>query len=221
MLRPTRTGVPGITILRRRLLAWYDRNQRDLPWRRSADPYRIWLSEIMLQQTRVAAVLGHYRVFLARFPTVRKLAAAPLESVLAAWSGLGYYSRARSLHHAAQLIVESPWQPFSANGAGTPRPARGGTLYRRSRGQHCLRRAGRSCRWQCRARDLRLLAAPTPGLLGDCRIAAGASSSGRLEPGNDGARRHHLPAAAAPMRRVSAEAVVPKVAKTEGAVRKR
>jgi hypothetical protein len=78
------------------LLRWYDSNRRDLPWRRSTDPYRIWLSEIMLQQTRVAAVLEHYRAFLARFPTVRKLAAAPLESVLAAWSGLGYYRRNKS-----------------------------------------------------------------------------------------------------------------------------
>ncbi len=106
MPQPPKAGVPGVTILRRRLLAWYDSNRRDLPWRRSADPYRIWLSEIMLQQTRVAAVLEHYRTFLARFPTVRKLAAAPLESVLAAWSGLGYYRRARSLHRAAQQIVE-------------------------------------------------------------------------------------------------------------------
>jgi len=105
MLRPPPVGISGVAILRRRLLAWYDSNRRDLPWRRSADPYRIWLSEIMLQQTRVAAVLDHYRAFLARFPTVRKLAAAPPESVLAAWSGLGYYRRARSLHHAAQQIV--------------------------------------------------------------------------------------------------------------------
>ena len=91
--------------MRKELLAWYDSNQRDLPWRRSADPYRIWLSEVMLQQTRVAAILEHYRTFLARFPTVQKLAAAPLDSVLAAWSGLGYYRRARSLHRAAQQIV--------------------------------------------------------------------------------------------------------------------
>jgi A/G-specific adenine glycosylase len=91
--------------MRKQLLAWYDSNQRDLPWRRSADPYRIWLSEVMLQQTRVAAILEHYRTFLARFPTVQKLAAAPLDSVLAAWSGLGYYRRARSLHRAAQQIV--------------------------------------------------------------------------------------------------------------------
>ncbi len=88
------------------MLAWYDSNQRDLPWRRSADPYRIWLSEVMLQQTRVAAILEHYQTFLARFPTVQKLAAARLDSVLAAWSGLGYYRRARSLHHAAQQIVD-------------------------------------------------------------------------------------------------------------------
>ncbi len=99
-------GIAAVSILRRRLLAWYDSNRRDLPWRRSADPYRVWLSEIMLQQTRVAAVLEHYRDFLTRFPSVGKLAAAPLESVLAAWSGLGYYRRARSLHRAARQIVD-------------------------------------------------------------------------------------------------------------------
>src|ERR1700693_514000 len=91
---------------RRRLLAWYDRNRRDLPWRQNRDPYRVWLSEIMLQQTRVAAVLDHYRRFLQRFPTVQKLAAARESSVLAAWSGLGYYRRARMLHAAAKTIVK-------------------------------------------------------------------------------------------------------------------
>ena len=90
---------------RQRLLAWYDRNGRDLPWRRDRDPYRVWLSEIMLQQTRVAAVLEHYRLFLRRFPTVKKLALARESSVLAAWSGLGYYRRARMLHAAAKEIV--------------------------------------------------------------------------------------------------------------------
>jgi A/G-specific adenine glycosylase len=90
---------------RRRLLSWYDCNARDLPWRQDRDPYRVWLSEIMLQQTRVAAVLEHYRLFLQRFPTVRKLAAARESSVLAAWSGLGYYRRARMLHAAAKTIV--------------------------------------------------------------------------------------------------------------------
>jgi A/G-specific adenine glycosylase len=87
------------------LLAWYDSNARELPWRKNRDPYRIWLSEIMLQQTRVAAVLEHYRRFLKKFPTVQKLAAARESSVLAAWSGLGYYRRARMLHAAARVVV--------------------------------------------------------------------------------------------------------------------
>jgi A/G-specific adenine glycosylase len=90
---------------RRRLLAWYHRHRRDLPWRANRDPYRVWLSEIMLQQTRVAAVIEHYQEFLRRFPTVEKLAAAREASVLAAWSGLGYYRRARMLHAAAKVVV--------------------------------------------------------------------------------------------------------------------
>ena len=90
---------------RQRLLAWYGEHKRDLPWRQDQDPYRVWLSEIMLQQTRVNAVLEHYRRFLRRFPTVEKLAAAREASVLAAWSGLGYYRRARMLHAAAKQIV--------------------------------------------------------------------------------------------------------------------
>jgi A/G-specific adenine glycosylase len=91
--------------LRRALLGWYDQNRRELPWRRDADPYRVWVSEIMLQQTRVAAVLDHYARFMQRFPSVRALAAAREASVLAAWSGLGYYHRARRLHKAAKIIV--------------------------------------------------------------------------------------------------------------------
>jgi A/G-specific adenine glycosylase len=90
---------------RRHLLAWYDHHRRDLPWRASRDPYRVWLSEIMLQQTRVAAVIEHYQEFLHRFPTVEKLAAARESSVLAAWSGLGYYRRARMLHAASKVVV--------------------------------------------------------------------------------------------------------------------
>jgi A/G-specific adenine glycosylase len=90
---------------RSRLLGWYDRHRRDLPWRANRDPYRVWLSEIMLQQTRVAAVIDHYHEFLQRFPTVEKLAAAREASVLAAWSGLGYYRRARRMHAAAKVIV--------------------------------------------------------------------------------------------------------------------
>jgi A/G-specific adenine glycosylase len=91
--------------LRRALLAWYERSRRELPWRRTRDPYRIWLSEIMLQQTRVAAVLEHYRLFLEAFPTVEALAAADEAQVLALWSGLGYYRRARMMHRAARVIV--------------------------------------------------------------------------------------------------------------------
>lgn len=87
------------------LLAWFAQFQRDLPWRRSRDPYRVWISEIMLQQTRVAAVIPYYQRFLERFPRVNALAAAPEEEVLRMWSGLGYYSRARNLRQAAKQIV--------------------------------------------------------------------------------------------------------------------
>ncbi|MCU1260460.1 MAG: A/G-specific DNA-adenine glycosylase [Bryobacterales bacterium] len=89
-----------------RLLAWFDAGHRDLPWRRTRDPYRIWVSEIMLQQTRAAAAIPYYEEFLRRFPTVEALAGAPEAEVLAAWSGLGYYSRARNLRAGAALVVE-------------------------------------------------------------------------------------------------------------------
>ena len=91
--------------VRRRLLEWYDRCRRDLPWRRSRDPYAIWVSEIMLQQTRVAVVVERYQAFMARFPTLDSLALADEQEVLAAWSGLGYYRRARMLHKAAQCVA--------------------------------------------------------------------------------------------------------------------
>ncbi len=97
---------PGKRRFRRLLVAWFDRNQRDLPWREDRDPYRVWLSEVMLQQTRVAAVVRHYKLFLQRFPSIEKLARARESSVLAAWSGLGYYRRARMLHAAAKKIVK-------------------------------------------------------------------------------------------------------------------
>ena len=88
------------------MLAWYDANRRDLPWRRTGDPYSIWLSEIMLQQTRVNAVLERYKMFLERFPNVVALATASEDAVLAAWSGLGYYRRARMLHQCAREVVD-------------------------------------------------------------------------------------------------------------------
>ena len=99
---------------RRRLLQWYDANKRDLPWRKNTNPYNVWLSEIMLQQTRVAAVIDHYQRFLTRFSTVEKLAKAREASVLAAWSGLGYYRRARMLHAAAKKIVREHESNFPA-----------------------------------------------------------------------------------------------------------
>lgn len=90
--------------LRQSLLAWYRGHGRDLPWRHTKDPYRIWLSEIMLQQTQVNTVIPYYRRFLERFPDCRALAEAPLDAVLKAWENLGYYSRARALHKAAGCV---------------------------------------------------------------------------------------------------------------------
>ncbi len=92
--------------LRRELLAWYERNRRDLPWRRTQDAYRVWISEVMLQQTTVKAAVPYYEAFLARFPTLSALAAASEEDVLAVWSGLGYYHRARNLRRAARHVAE-------------------------------------------------------------------------------------------------------------------
>lgn len=94
-----------ITSFRQKLLMWYDENKRDLPWRRSNNPYHIWISEIMLQQTRVDTVIPYYERFLDWFPTVKDLAIAPEERLLKAWEGLGYYSRVRNMQEAAQQIV--------------------------------------------------------------------------------------------------------------------
>ena len=93
-----------------RLLAWYDRHRRTLPWRAPAGaratPYRVWLSEIMLQQTTVATVGEHFGRFVKRWPTIEALAAAPLDDVLSVWAGLGYYARARNLHACARVVSE-------------------------------------------------------------------------------------------------------------------
>ena len=94
-----------ILSFRQKLLAWYDENKRDLPWRRSKNPYHIWVSEIMLQQTRVDTVIPYYERFLKNFPTVESLADAPEEGLLKAWEGLGYYSRVRNMQAAAQQIM--------------------------------------------------------------------------------------------------------------------
>lgn len=94
-----------IAVFRNRLLQWFDQNARDLPWRQTRDPYAIWVSETMLQQTRVAVVVDYYRRFLEKFPTLAALAQASEADVLAAWSGLGYYRRARSLHESARAVM--------------------------------------------------------------------------------------------------------------------
>ena len=97
---------PALSRFRKKLLEWFSEFQRDLPWRHSKDPYRIWLSEIMLQQTRVVAAIPYYELFLEHFPDVKTLALAPKEQVLRLWAGLGYYSRARNLQKAARQIVK-------------------------------------------------------------------------------------------------------------------
>lgn len=106
VISPTRIGPHSVhPELPTKLLRWFDRAQRDLPWRRTRDPYAIWISEVMLQQTQVTTVIPYFERFLLRFPTLTALAAAPLTEVLSLWSGLGYYSRARNLHRAAGVIV--------------------------------------------------------------------------------------------------------------------
>jgi len=112
---PVNRSEAELSRFRRDLLAWYDAHRRDLPWRKDSNPYRVWVSEIMLQQTRVAAVLGHYARFMKRFPNVAVLARAREQSVLAAWSGLGYYHRARRMHQAAKKIVRDRGGRFPAS----------------------------------------------------------------------------------------------------------
>jgi A/G-specific adenine glycosylase len=116
-----RRRAPRLARVTGALLAWYDVHRRDLPWRakpgQASDPYRVWLSEIMLQQTTVAAVAPYYRSFLARWPDVGGLAAASQDDVLSAWAGLGYYSRARNLHRAAQMVTREFGGVFPGNSA--------------------------------------------------------------------------------------------------------
>ena len=105
MAKTARLERATIVELRSRLLEWYEENRRQLPWRRTTDPYAIWVSEIMLQQTRAQAVIPYYERFLTRFPDIASLAGSREEEVLALWAGLGYYSRARNLRRAAIEIA--------------------------------------------------------------------------------------------------------------------
>ena len=103
-------ALPGV------LLPWYEKNARDLPWRHTKEPYRVWVSEIMLQQTRVEAVIGYYERFMEAFPTVQALAEADEARVLKLWEGLGYYSRARNLQKTAKLLTETQNSAFPVDG---------------------------------------------------------------------------------------------------------
>ena len=195
----------------RALLDWYDRERRDLPWRakpgRRADPYPVWLSEVMLQQTTVKAVIPYYAAFLRRWPTLAALAAARLDEVLSAWAGLGYYSRARNLHACARAVVEShdavPLRGDPAEAAGD-RP-----LHRRRHRGHRVRRARDPGGRQCRARGgapVRAAAAPAEGQA-RAEAPGGDLDTGearrRPRPGHDGPGRHRLHPEAAVLPRVS------------------
>jgi len=110
-----------LPVLRQQLLDWYETNKRSLPWRKTEDPYAVWVSEVMLQQTQVSTVIPYYERFLIEFPDVRQLAAADLQKVLKAWEGLGYYARARNLHRSAGVVrdtyggsIPGEWKPFRA-----------------------------------------------------------------------------------------------------------
>lgn len=112
-----KSEIQNLPALRTALLKWFKQSRRDLPWRQSSDPYRIWLSEIMLQQTRVETVIPYYERFLAAFPTVKRLAVAKLDDVLRLWAGLGYYSRARNLHAAANALANEHRGRFPTSAA--------------------------------------------------------------------------------------------------------
>ena len=137
------------------LLAWYDRHRRALPWRAPPggrpEPYRVWLSEIMLQQTTVTAVVPYYGRFLARWNDVHALAAAPLDDVLKAWAGLGYYARARNLHACARAVVERHGGEFPAGEADAARAPRHRRIYGGGDRSDRLRCAGQSGGRQYRA----------------------------------------------------------------------
>ena len=175
---------------RKRLLAWFEASKRDLPWRVTAIPTRIWISEVMLQQTRVAAVIPYFERFLERFPTIEALASAPEEDLLKAWAGLGYYSRARNLQRAAIQMNGS----FPRGLRLHSRAPRCWRLHGGSRRQHRVRPAACRRRWQRGSRDQ-----PGDGRHGQHQrrsrtLASITSRPGDFNRGHDGTRRDDLPA---------------------------
>ena len=154
-----------------RLLAWFREQRRDLPWRASRDPYRVWLAEIMLQQTRIAAVIPYYERFLRRFRDGEPLARARQAEVLKLWAGLGYYSRARNLHAAAKEIVARHGGKFPRDLDAALRLPGIGQLHRGGRAEHCVRR----CRSRCSMETWRACSR------GSARFAAICERRGRGE----------------------------------------
>ena len=182
------------------MLSWFARRKRDLPWRRSKDSYRIWLSEIMLQQTRVAAVIPYYERFLENFPDVHALAGAPTDHVLKNWAGLGYYSRAKNLQSAAKEIVALHSGEFPREVRRRSRPAGNRSLHRGRCPEHCVRFAICGAGRQRRARlgknfcvngDLRV-PATWRKLESTAQDLLARKSARRLEPSHDGIGRHRM-----------------------------
>ena len=192
------------------LLAWYDRHRRHLPWRRApgepADPYQVWLSEIMLQQTTVKAVGPYYAKFLARWPDVDALAAAPLDDVLKAWAGLGYYARARNLHACAKAVASEHGGDFPDTEDGLRTlPGIGAYTAAAIAAIAFDRRAvavdGNIERVIARLyRDRGRIAGGQGGNPRAGRGAGAATARRRFRPGDDGPRRHHLHAEEAGLR---------------------
>ena len=207
----------NLSRFRKKLLGWFTQFQRDLPWRRTKDPYRIWLSEIMLQQTRVAAVIPYYERFLQHFPDVKAVAEAPEQEVLRHWAGLGYYSRARNLQKAARQIVaehgsrfpDTPEKALRLSGIGRIHGS-GNSEYRvwkkvggarRKRGQ-----SDRSAGCYSRRLAIRFALANIAGI---GRRFARTWRSRRLESGHDGVGRNDLHAAVSTVSAVSSGRILP------------
>ena len=185
--------------VRRALLAWYARNARDLPWRRTRDPYAVWVAEILLQQTRIDQGTPYFKRFLAAFPTVEALARAPEDAVLKLWEGLGYYARARNLHRAARLVASErggqfpetaeEWQALPGIGRYTA-----GAIASIAYNEAVPVLDGNVKRVLARLFDI---AAPigqaaTEGRLGRSPERSCAAPARRFQPGHDGTRRHRV-----------------------------
>ena len=196
-LRPT---PPERRRFRRRILSWYDREKRELPWRGEKNPYRIWVSEAMLQQTRVDTVRRRYPAFIERFPTLASLADAPLDAVLAEWQGLGYYGRARNLHRAARQVVSGGAMPktrealLALPGVG---PYMAGAIASIAFGERCAAIDGNVLRIMSRVLNLSIPISSPPAQKSHRRgntSADSARKARRFQPGADGLGRPYLPA---------------------------